>query len=94
MSQVSTPDIVSVAAGDTRTLASIDALLDDRGQSRTLRHTLIGIVAGVIVLFAWAMFAQVDELARARGEVQPGGHVQVLQSQEGGTIVKLHVEGV
>jgi adhesin transport system membrane fusion protein len=92
MSQVSTPDIVSVAAGDTRTLASIDALLDDRGQSRTLRHTLIGIVAGVIVLFAWAMFAQVDELARARGEVQPGGHVQVLQSQEGGTIVKLHVK--
>ena len=92
MSQVSTPDIVTVAAGDTRTLSSIDALLDDRGQSRTLRHTLIGIVAGVIVLFAWAMLAQVDELARARGEVQPGGHVQVLQSQEGGTIVKLHVK--
>ncbi|MBP9737853.1 MAG: HlyD family type I secretion periplasmic adaptor subunit [Rhodoferax sp.] len=92
MSQVSTPDIVTIAAGDTRTLSSIDALLDDRGQSRTLRHTLMGIVAGVIVLFAWAMLAQVDELARARGEVQPGGHVQVLQSQEGGTIVKLHVK--
>ncbi len=92
MSQVSTPDIVTIAAGDTRTLSSIDALLDDRGQSRTLRHTLMGIVAGVIVLFAWAMLAQVDELARARGEVQPGGHVQVLQSQEGGTIVKLHAK--
>ena len=92
MSQYKTPDIVTLTAGDNRPLVNIDTLLDDRGQTRTLRRTLAGIVIGVLVLLAWAIVAQVDELARARGEVQPGGHVQVLQSQEGGTIVKLHVK--
>lgn len=87
-----TPDIVTLAAGDSRPSISIESLLDDRGQSRALRRALLGVVGLVLVFIVWSLLAQVDELARARGEVQPGGHVQVLQSQEGGTIVKLHVK--
>lgn len=86
------PNIVTVAASDNRPPINIDTLLDDRGQTRTMRRTLGGIVAGVLVLLAWAIIAQVDELARARGEVQPGVRVQVLQSRMGGTINKLLVK--
>ncbi|WP_432698374.1 HlyD family type I secretion periplasmic adaptor subunit [Marinobacterium sp. YM272] len=87
----SAPAIVAVTAGDTRPAVDIDSLLDDRGQSKTLRRTLAGIILLTVVALVWASVAQVDELARARGEMQPGGHVQVLQSETGGTIIALHV---
>lgn len=92
MSQSSTPKLVSISAADDRPPLNIEALLDERGQSRALRRTLAAIVVLVLALLAWASLAKVDEVARSRGEIQPGGHVQVLQSQEGGTIIKLHVK--
>ncbi|MEL4177189.1 HlyD family type I secretion periplasmic adaptor subunit [Roseateles sp. PN1] len=92
MSQPSTPKLVSISAADDRPPLNIEALLDERGQSRALRRTLAAIVVLVLALLAWASLAKVDEVARSRGEIQPGGHVQVLQSQEGGTIIKLHVK--
>ena len=92
MNSKKTPDIVSVTAGDNRPAASIEALMDSGGQTRALRRTLIGIVVLVAVFLVWSIVAQVDELARARGEIQPGGHIQVLQTEEGGSIVKLFVK--
>lgn len=86
------PAIIAIAMDSHLRAADIEALLDDERQTRTLRRTLLGIALGTLALLAWAVVAQVDELARARGEVQPGGHVQVLQSQEGGSIIKLHVK--
>ncbi len=87
------PSIVTVSAGDSRASVNyIETLLDDRGQSHFLRKTLIGIVLLTLVLISWAFVAEVEELARARGEIQPSGRVQILQSQEGGTIVMLYVE--
>ncbi|MCR9222398.1 MAG: HlyD family type I secretion periplasmic adaptor subunit [Alphaproteobacteria bacterium] len=67
-------------------------MLTDGGQSRQLRLTLAAIVLLVAGLIGWAIVAEVDELARARGEVQPAGNIQTLQSEEGGTIVRLYVE--
>lgn len=92
MSPSSNPKLVSISAADDRPPLNIEALLDERGQSRTLRRTLAAIVCLVLALLVWASVARVDEVARSRGEIQPGGHVQVLQSQEGGTIIKLHVK--
>nr|WP_295078885.1 HlyD family type I secretion periplasmic adaptor subunit [uncultured Roseateles sp.] len=92
MSPSSNPKLVSISAADDRPPLNIEALLDERGQSRTLRRTLAAIVFLVLALLVWASVAKVDEVARSRGEIQPGGHVQVLQSQEGGTIIKLHVK--
>ena len=88
----STPDIVTITAGDTRPSVAIEALLDDRRSTRTLRLTLFGIVGLVLALIVWSVLAEVDELARARGELHPVGNVQTLQSQEGGTILKVHVQ--
>lgn len=86
-----TPQIITVTAGDDRPEVRIEALLEDGGQSRGLRATLLAIVLLVIAFLVWAVFAQVDELARARGELQPSGHIQILQSEEGGTILDLYV---
>jgi HlyD family type I secretion membrane fusion protein len=92
MNTNSSPSIVAISAGDQRTAPAIEALLSEGGQTAALRRTLFAIVVLVLVFLAWAIFTPIDELARARGEVQPGGHIQVLQTQEGGTIVKLHVK--
>jgi adhesin transport system membrane fusion protein len=91
MTEITKRDIVTVTADDSRSEIDIETLLDDGGQSRGLRLALFGVVALVAVLVAWALVAEVDELARARGEVQPAGNIQTLQSEEGGTIVKLYV---
>jgi HlyD family secretion protein/adhesin transport system membrane fusion protein len=92
MNQQKQPDIVSITAGDNRPDVGIEALLDSGGQTRTLRRTLFGVVGLVAVFLVWSVLAQVDELSRARGEIQPGGHVQVLQTEEGGSIVRLFVK--
>lgn len=92
MSERKTPTIVTATAGDTRAPIHLETLLADQGQTRTLRRTLAGIVGLALVLLGWTLVAQVDELARARGEVQPSGRVQVLQTQEGGRILKLYVK--
>jgi HlyD family secretion protein/adhesin transport system membrane fusion protein len=92
MNQEKIPKIIAATAGDTRPDLRIESLLDDAGQTRTLRRTLLGIVGLVVIFVAWSILADVDELAKARGEVQPGGHVQTLQIEEGGTIVKLFVK--
>jgi HlyD family type I secretion membrane fusion protein len=92
MNQKNAPEIIAATAGDSRPDLRIETLLDDAGQTRTLRRTLFGIVGLVAVFVVWSLLAKVDELARARGEIQPGGHVQTLQSEEGGSIVRLFVK--
>ena len=86
-----TPEIITVIAADQHFSARIDNLLDDSRQTRLLRRTLLAVVVLVCAFILWAALAQVDELARAHGDIQPGEGVQTLQSEEGGSIVKLLV---
>ena len=92
MTENSTPDIATITAGDIRPSVAIEAVLEDRRSTQALRRTLFGIVALVLALIVWSVVSQVDELSRARGELRPAGNVQSLQSQEGGTILKVHVQ--
>jgi adhesin transport system membrane fusion protein len=92
MKQETAPKIVSISAADSRPHLRIDALLDNGGQTKAMRATLLGIVGIAVVFIAWSVVANVDELAKARGEIQPSGHVQNLQTEEGGSIVKLYVK--
>ncbi len=92
MNEASAPDIVTATAGDDRQLERIEAQLDESGQTRALRRALLGIVVLVVTFLVWAALAQVDELARARGEIEPAGNVQSLQTEEGGTVGVLYVE--
>ncbi|TDF83793.1 HlyD family type I secretion periplasmic adaptor subunit [Pseudomonas sp. H9] len=85
-------DIVSITgAADSRGSANIASLLQEGHTSHYLRRLLLGIVALVLLLLLWSLIAQVDELAKARGDLQPVGRVQSVQSEEGGTLSELYV---
>ncbi len=57
--------------------------------SRRLIHLFLVLV---IVLIAWAYYAQVDELVRGQGKVIPSKQLQVIQNLEGGILSELLVE--
>jgi len=52
---------------------------------------LLVITAVVIALFAWASMAEVETVTRAEGKVVPSGHLQVVQSLEGGIVEQIVV---
>lgn len=83
--------IVSVVGGDTRP-ANISALIDARGNSRELTLLMRSIMLLVIVLLLWSLFASVDEFVKAPSEVRTVSGVQLIQSEEGGSIVELFVQ--
>lgn len=91
MSHDKQPDIISVVGADDRPAQDIATLLDGGNRSRELRLLLMGVVALVLVFLVWAMLAQVDELAKARGEIKPVSRVQLVQSMEGGILAELLV---
>lgn len=88
----SLPKIIAITGADDRAGANIANLLNDGRSSRHLRRMLLAIVALVLLFLLWTLVAQVDELAKARGEVQPVSRIQLLQSKEGGILTELLVE--
>lgn len=85
------PQSSSTQALLVQTQAQMQQLLEDPGMSPALRRSMWLIVLLVLAFLLWAVFAPVNELARARGEVIPSGYVQVVQSQAGGVIEQLLV---
>lgn len=59
-----------------------------RGRHRTV---LIVLAVAVAVFILWANVFQVDQVARARGEVITGSRVQVIQAVDGGVLKALLV---
>ena len=57
------------------------------------RHhaTLMVLAVAVVVFIVWANLFQIDEVARAGGEVITGSRVQVIQSVDGGVLNELLV---
>jgi len=45
----------------------------------------------VIGFIAWALWARLDQITRAPGQVIPSGRVQIIQSQNGGEITRILV---
>lgn len=68
----------------------IEALLDE-GAPR-LAGALIGSIAALLVaLLAWLAWAQVDEVVRAPGKVEPAGRVKLVNHPRGGRVAEIHV---
>lgn len=59
-----------------------------RGRHRTM---MIVLSAGIAAFIVWASLFQIDEVARASGEVITGSRVQVIQSVDGGVLSELLV---
>lgn len=83
--------ITTITARDTRPEIKIEALLDDGGQTKAMRNTLRGIIGFTAIFILWSIFAQVEELSKAHGEVQPIEQVQALQTEEGGSLSRVLV---
>ena len=59
-----------------------------------IRHSTVIIAMAAVALAAlvlWSLWANIDQITRARGQVIPSGRTQVIQSQEGGTIAEILV---
>ncbi len=92
MNDRSTNKITNVMGRDTRPVQTIDTLLDERGSTRQLRYLMRFIALLVLVLLLWSVFANVDEFAKAHGEIRTVSGEQMIQSEEGGTLIELLVE--
>ncbi|WP_231730290.1 HlyD family efflux transporter periplasmic adaptor subunit [Novosphingobium sp. Fuku2-ISO-50] len=57
------------------------------------RAVMIYLIGAVLVLaVVWSIYSELDQVSRAPGQVIPSGHVQVLQSTDGGTIAQILVK--
>ena len=67
----------------------IDRLRDaHRGRPRVM---LLALTIAIIAFILWATVFEIDEVARAQGEVITGSRVQVIQSVDGGVLNELLV---
>lgn len=85
------PSIIAVSGANPRMGARGVCALREQAEAREARRLMLGISALVAGLVAWSAVAEVDELARARGTVEPVGRVQSVQSEQGGTLAELLV---
>jgi adhesin transport system membrane fusion protein len=59
---------------------------------RGFAHLLLfAIVAFFVVFFAWASWAELEEVTRGEGKVIPSSQVQVVQNLEGGIVAEIPV---
>lgn len=64
----------------------------DYAQSRRASTWIIVLAALAVGGFIlWSLWAELDQIARARGTVIPTGRVQVIQSADGGVITRIRV---
>lgn len=55
-------------------------------------HWIIIVISATLIGFvAWASWAELDQVTRAPGKVVPFGRIQVVQSEEGGSISRIAV---
>ena len=52
---------------------------------------IVGIIAFLVLAITWAVWAELDQVSRAQGQVIPTGRVQVIQSTDGGQITRILV---
>lgn len=60
---------------------------------RLRQSTQIILISALAVaaFVAWSLWAEIDQVSRARGAVIPSGRTQVVQSEDGGTIAEILV---
>lgn len=52
---------------------------------------IFSLCALCAALFVWLAWAQVDEVVRASGRIEPSGRVKVINDAQGGRVAELHV---
>ena len=84
--------MASERAAESEREAELARQLLDRGVP-ALTGTLIACIGGLfLALFAWLAWAQVDEVVKAVGTVQPAGRVKIVNHPHGGRVAAILVE--
>ncbi len=52
---------------------------------------LMAIVAFLAIALVWSFWAELDQVSRAPGQIIPSGRIQIIQSTDGGQIVRMNV---
>nr|CRH04222.1 Putative type I secretion membrane fusion protein, HlyD family [Candidatus Magnetococcus massalia] len=81
---------IATGSRQERLLAQ-SVVLEESGLSKLLRTAAVAVSAAVLLSFAWANWAQMDEVARTTGEIAPSDHIQFAQHLEGGIVGKIMV---
>lgn len=55
-------------------------------EKRIIKQTTYFIASAVFIMLIWSIFTNIEEIAKAKGQVIPLGHQQVIQSFSGGTL--------
>lgn len=77
---------------DRRETSPIDRFeLNDAPVARLARIASLLVLLCLALLIGWTVITPVDEIVRARGEVQPESSTQRLQSEYGGAVGAVHV---
>ncbi len=77
-----------VGPGDD--LDGTDELLE--GRAPAFAGFLVASVAALfVVLVGWLAWAEVEEVVRAAGEVEPAGRVKIVNHPRGGRVAEIHV---
>lgn len=66
--------------------------IETPSERKLIKNITLLVTASIALLLLWSMFTKVEEIAKAKGQVVPLGHRQVIQSQLGGTISAIEVE--
>ena len=65
-------------------------LLEEAANPYFARMTMMWINAAIIVFVLWSALTNINEVAKAKGEVVPQGFVQVVQHLDGGIVTDIH----
>lgn len=60
-------------------------------EKRIIKQTTYFIASALFIMLIWSIFTNIEEIAKAKGQVIPLGHQQVIQSFSGGTLASILV---
>ena len=63
--------------------------LEAPSERKLIQRVMLFIVLAVFSVLLWSVFANIEEVAKAKGQVIPLGRKQVIQSQTGGTLASV-----
>lgn len=66
--------------------------LEEATHPAIIRSSMLTIGVSILAFLAWAGFTNINEVARAPGEVVPSGYQQVVQHLEGGMVAEISVK--
>jgi adhesin transport system membrane fusion protein len=73
-------------------LLSQSIKLEELSNTALARSTAFSVSLTIMLFIAWASFSEIEESAKAKGEIIPENYVHVVQHVDGGVVKSIHVQ--